>query len=49
MKGSLSLTHTHTHSFNGITGNSVLPQCFNVLLGTLARRDLSLQEDLRNQ
>ena len=41
-------THSHTHnSFNGITGNSVPPQCFNVLLDTLTHR--SLQEEIRNQ
>lgn len=48
----LSPTHTHTNSsssFNGITGNSVLPQCFNVLLGTLIHRGLRLQEDLRDR
>lgn len=39
---------TH-NSFNGITGNSVPPQCFNVLLDTLTHRGLSLQEEMKNQ
>lgn len=33
----------HTNSFNGITGNSVLPQCFNAPQNTLT------QEEIRNQ
>lgn len=35
------------NSFNGITSNSVLPQSFNALLGTLTHK--SLQEEIRNQ
>lgn len=44
-----AMNGAHTAAFNGIIGNSVLPQCFNVLLGPLTHRSPSLQEEIRNQ